>query len=179
MEKPTQLLGQPKETVAHEQRWHGPDNGVAHAGLPPQLRRLTRGACASARQTGERRKTTAQLAAGGFSGEDNGANVFASPKRTKGNPLLQLTTQLEGVMTSTVAHGHGRAGSGELTASQPQTVTLRASSVLLRPSARQRKGWEGHSGGCPRGATMPVRSAMAAVEEQRRFALTEARLDRR
>ena len=54
MEKPTQLLGQPKETAAREQRWHGPDNGVAHARLSPQPRQLTRGARVSARQTGER-----------------------------------------------------------------------------------------------------------------------------
>ena len=82
MEKPTQLLGQPKETAAREQRWRGPDNGAAHAGLLPQPRRLTGGARVSARQTGERRKTTAQLAAGDSSGEGNGANGFASPKWT-------------------------------------------------------------------------------------------------
>ena len=79
MEKPTQLLGQPKETAAREQRWRGPDNGAAHAGLPPQPRRLTRGTRAPVRETGERRKTTAQLAAGGFSDEGNSAYVFASP----------------------------------------------------------------------------------------------------
>ena len=44
---------------------------------------------------------------------------------------------------------------------------------------RQRRGWEGHGGGCPRGATTPARLAMATVEEKRRFTLTKAQLDRR
>ena len=65
--------------AAREERWRGPDSDTAHAGLPPQPRRLTGGARASARQAGERRKTTAQLAAGSFSGEGKGVYVFASP----------------------------------------------------------------------------------------------------
>ena len=71
----------PKVTAAREQHWRGLDNGAAHAGLLPQPRRLTGGARASARQTGERRRTTAQLAVGGFSGEGNGATVFTTSVR--------------------------------------------------------------------------------------------------
>ena len=82
MEKPTQLLGQPKETVAHEQRWHSPDNGVAHAGLPPQPQRLTRGARVSARETGEKNRAAAKLIAGDLSGETIDATVFALVVRT-------------------------------------------------------------------------------------------------
>ena len=76
------------------------------------------------------------------------------------------------------AHGRGMAGSGETTASQPLMVTLRASAALLGPSARERRGWEGHGGGWPRGATAPTRSAMAAVEENDAFVLTKTRLTR-
>jgi len=82
MEKPTQLLGQPKETAAREQRWRGPDNGAAHAGLPPQPRRLTRGARASARETGEKNRAAAKLIAGDLSGETIDATVFALLVRT-------------------------------------------------------------------------------------------------
>jgi len=82
MEKPTQLLGQPKETVAREQRWHGPDNGAAHAGLPPQPWRLTRGARAPARETGEKNRAAAKLIAGDLSGETIDATVFALLVRT-------------------------------------------------------------------------------------------------
>ena len=78
MEKPTQLLGQPKETAAREQRWCGPDNGAAHTGLPPQPRRLTGRTRASARQAGEEKGTAAKLVAGSFSGEDKGVYVLAS-----------------------------------------------------------------------------------------------------
>ena len=82
MEKPTQLLGQPKETVAYEQCWRGPDNGAAHAGLPPQPRRLMRGARASARETGEKNRAAAKLIAGDLSGETIDATVFALLVRT-------------------------------------------------------------------------------------------------
>ena len=83
MEKPTQLLGQPKETAAREQRWRGLDNGMAHAGLPP-LRRwtLTRGARASARETGEKNRAATKLIAGDLSGETIDAIVFALLVRT-------------------------------------------------------------------------------------------------
>ena len=73
------MLGRPEGTAAREAHWRGPDNGTAHAGLPPQPRRLTGGARVSARQTGDRRKTMAQLAAGSFSGEGKVVYVFASP----------------------------------------------------------------------------------------------------
>ena len=82
MEKPTQLLGQPKETAAHEQRWRGLDNGAAHAGLPPQPRRLTAGSRVTARQAGEEKETAVKLVAGDFSGETIDATVFASLVRT-------------------------------------------------------------------------------------------------
>ena len=87
--------------------------------LPPRASAADRVDPRVSERSRGRRKTTAGLAVGGFSGETNGAYGFASPKRTKGNPLLQLTTQLEGVVTSMAAHSHGRAGSGEATASWP------------------------------------------------------------
>ena len=68
--------------AAHEQRWRGPDNGAAHAGLPPQPRRLTRGAHASARETGEKNRAAAKLIAGDLSGETIDATVFALLVRT-------------------------------------------------------------------------------------------------
>ena len=71
-------LGRPEGTAAREQRWRDLDNGAAHAGLPPQPRRLTRWTRTSAREIGERRKTTAGLAVGGFSGETNGATVLTT-----------------------------------------------------------------------------------------------------
>ena len=82
MEKPTQLLGQPKETAAREQRWRGPDNGAAHAGLLPQPRRLTGGARALARETGEKNRAAAKLIAGDLSDETIDATVFVLPVRT-------------------------------------------------------------------------------------------------
>ena len=88
-------------------------------------------------------------------------------------------SRLSGLATSTAARGHGMAGSGETTALRLEWVTLRASAALLGPSARERRGWEGHGGGCPRGATTPAMSAMAAVEGNCDFALTKAQLDRR
>ena len=82
MEKPTQLLGQSKETAAREQRWRGPDNGAAHAGLPPQPRRLTRGARASAREVGEKNRAAVKLIADDLFGETLDATVFALLVRT-------------------------------------------------------------------------------------------------
>ena len=55
---------------------------MAHAGLPPQPRRLTAGSRVTARQAGEAKETAAKLVAGDFSGESNSANSFASPQQT-------------------------------------------------------------------------------------------------
>ena len=76
MEKPTQLLGQPKEMVAREQRWRGADNGVAHAGLLPQPRRLTGRTRASAREAGEATLATVELTDGEPSGELDSTGVL-------------------------------------------------------------------------------------------------------
>ena len=35
------MLGRPEETAAREAHWRGPRRGAAHAGLPPEPRRLT------------------------------------------------------------------------------------------------------------------------------------------
>ena len=48
------LLGRPEDTTAREAHWRIPRHSAAHAGLPPQPRRLMGGARASARQSGER-----------------------------------------------------------------------------------------------------------------------------
>ena len=56
--------------------------GAAHAGLPPQPRRLTRGARASARETGEKNRAAAKLIAGDLSGETIDATVFTLLMRT-------------------------------------------------------------------------------------------------
>ena len=92
---------------------------------------------------------------------------------------MQLLTPLAGVAMATAALGHGTAGSGEAMALRLEREALRASAVHLGSSARQRRGWEGHSGGCPRGATTPARTAMAAVGRSYDFSLTTAQSDQR
>jgi len=85
---------------------------------------------------------------------------------------------LEGLATNTAAHGHGTAGSGELTTTQPLSVTLRASVVFLWPSAWQRKEWERREGSWPRGAPTPASSRHGCGGGKRQCALTEAQSTR-
>jgi len=54
---------------------------AAHTGRPPQPRRLTRRARASARETGEAASATVELNAGGFSGETIYSTTFAMNMR--------------------------------------------------------------------------------------------------
>ena len=72
------MLGRPEETAAREAHWRGPRCGAAQLAparasaadkVDPRVSERSRG----------RRKTTAGLAVGGFSGETNGAYGFASP----------------------------------------------------------------------------------------------------
>ena len=60
-----------------------------------------------------------------------------------GEPFIAANDSARGVVTSTAAHGHGRAGSDDATTSQPDKATLRASAALLEPSARQRRDGKG------------------------------------
>ena len=71
-------MGRPEGTAAHEAYMRGPRRGVAHAGLPPQPRRLTAGSRVTARQAGEEKETAAKLVAGSFSGEGKGVYMLAS-----------------------------------------------------------------------------------------------------
>ena len=66
------------DPAAREHALARPKMRLSPSWLPPEPQRLTRWTRASAKETGERRKTTAGLAVGGFSGETNGATVFVS-----------------------------------------------------------------------------------------------------
>ena len=85
---------------------------------------------------------------------------------------------LEGPATDTAAHGHGTAGSGDPTTTQPLSVTPQASVVFLRPSAWPRKEWERREGSWPRGAPTPASSRHGRGGGKRQCALTEAQSTR-
>ena len=72
------MLGRPDGTAAREHVLARPKTRRGPSLLPPEPLRLTRGTHVTERQAGERRKMTAQLAAGGFSGEGNDATVFTT-----------------------------------------------------------------------------------------------------
>ena len=72
------MLGRPEGTAARERTGAAQADGAAHAGLPPQPRRLTAGSRVTARQAGEEKETAAKLVAGSFSGEGKGVYVLAS-----------------------------------------------------------------------------------------------------
>ena len=79
---------------------------------------------------------------------------------------------------ATAVLGHGTAGSDDATASQPDKATLRASAAILEPSARQRRDGNGARRAGRVERHLWREQPRRRWKENRRLALTEARLTR-